>query len=393
MRKYKMKNNGQYIAFDYLAIQPTIFSPFHGGGKYGKVILNKLLSIFPKIVLFYSEKAPHAEIENITQNNKDVVLANLDEKNTWGLIFASYNISCLYLPIPFSRLYKQYYKKFPKHLRVVGTIHGLRNLEAMPGLDAFRYKVPFKGKIKILAEFLKYHCLKYKWRAFQQWKNLIESKNYEYFVVSNFTRDAIKKILPNQSPCVFYSPSVVQNYDKIEKKENYFLLVSGNRWEKNNLFALRVLDGMFSKQMLPADFFVKITGVSSLDCFCFKFKNPEKFCCVGYVSEKEFSKLYIKAYALIYPSLSEGFGYPILEALAVETPVVASNVTSIPEIGGNAALYFNPKDPIDAERQIKKILDSNVYNLLRLNTISQYKKVFNRQQLDLQGAVNFITKN
>lgn len=388
-----MKNNEQYIAFDYLAIQPTIFSPFHGGGKYGMIMLYKLLSISSNVILFYSKKLPHAEIVNIVNRYKDVVLADLDKKNTWNLVFSLYNVSCLYLPIPFSRLYKRYSKEFPKYLRIVGTIHGLRNLEAVPDLEAFRYRTSFKGKIKILVEFLKCHCLRYEQRTFLQWKNLIETKNYEYFVVSNFTKTAVKKILPEQSPCVFYSPSVVQSCCTLEKKEKCFLLVSGNRWEKNNLFALRILDSMFSRRILSTDFFVKITGVSSLDCFCFKFKNPEKFCCVGYVSEKEFSKLYVKAYALIYPSLSEGFGYPILEALAVETPVVASNVTSIPEIGGDAALYFNPKDPIDAERQIKKILDPKVYGFLKLNAVSQYKKIFNRQQVDLQNAVNFIVKN
>ena len=388
-----MENNKQYIAFDYLAVQPTIFSPFHGGGKYGKTILHKLLSISSNVILFYSKKLPHSEIDNLVFEHKGVVLANLDKKKTWDFIFSSYNISCLYLPIPFSKLYKRYSKKFPKSLRIVGTIHGLRNLEALPSLEAFRYKTSFKGKMKLIFEFLKNQIPIYKRNACRQWKNLIETQNYEYFVVSNFTKAAVKKILPKQNPCVFYSPSVVQSYYELEKKENYFLLVSGNRWEKNNLFALQILDGMFSKQILPEKFFIKITGVSSLNCFCFKFKNPEKFCCLGYVPEKEFSKLYAKAYALVYPSLSEGFGYPILEALAVKTPVVASNLTSIPEIGGDAALYFNPKDAIDAEKQIIKILKPEIYNSLKLKAISQYKKIFNRQQIDLQHTVDFIVKN
>lgn len=75
-----MKNNEQYIAFDYLAIQPTIFSPFHGGGKYGMIMLYKLLSISSNVILFYSKKLPHAEIVNIVNRYKDVVLADLDKK-------------------------------------------------------------------------------------------------------------------------------------------------------------------------------------------------------------------------------------------------------------------------------------------------------------------------
>jgi tetratricopeptide (TPR) repeat protein len=50
---------------------------------------------------------------------------------------------------------------------------------------------------------------------------------------------------------------------------------------------------------------------------------------------------------VIYPSLAEGFGLPLLEAMACGTPVMASNSTSLPEVGGEAVLFFNPRDPDD----------------------------------------------
>jgi glycosyltransferase involved in cell wall biosynthesis len=54
--------------------------------------------------------------------------------------------------------------------------------------------------------------------------------------------------------------------------------------------------------------------------------------------------LYSKAKAFVYPSLYEGFGIPVLEAFACGCPAILSNRTSLPEVGGNAARYFDPED-------------------------------------------------
>ena len=61
-----------------------------------------------------------------------------------------------------------------------------------------------------------------------------------------------------------------------------------------------------------------------------------------FVTIEDLSLLYHKATVFAYPSLYEGFGIPILEAFSSGCPVMASNVTSIPEVGGDAALYFDP---------------------------------------------------
>jgi glycosyltransferase involved in cell wall biosynthesis len=61
-------------------------------------------------------------------------------------------------------------------------------------------------------------------------------------------------------------------------------------------------------------------------------------------SNEQLQALYKGAIALIYPSLYEGFGIPILEAMSCGCPVITSNVSSLPEVGGKAALYFDPTD-------------------------------------------------
>ena len=63
---------------------------------------------------------------------------------------------------------------------------------------------------------------------------------------------------------------------------------------------------------------------------------------LGYVSDEELHSLYCNADAFIYPSLFEGFGLPVLEAMASGCPVITSNVYSMPEIAGNAAVLVNP---------------------------------------------------
>lgn len=78
------------------------------------------------------------------------------------------------------------------------------------------------------------------------------------------------------------------------------------------------------------------------------------FC--GFVSEGQLRWLYENTAAYIFPSLSEGFGLPGLEAMAHGAPVVSSNATCLPEIYGEAALYFNPKDTLDMATKISQIL-------------------------------------
>jgi len=77
----------------------------------------------------------------------------------------------------------------------------------------------------------------------------------------------------------------------------------------------------------------------------------------GFVSEQDLISLYNIAEVYVFPSLYEGFGLPILEAMQCGTPVAASNVSSIPEVAGaDNALFFDPESPQDIVQKITQIL-------------------------------------
>ena len=79
---------------------------------------------------------------------------------------------------------------------------------------------------------------------------------------------------------------------------------------------------------------------------------------VPHVSQSLLPRLYAAADLLIMPSTVEGFGLPVLEAMACGTPVISSSAASLPEVAGDAALYFDPSRPDELAAQIEYLLGS-----------------------------------
>lgn len=80
----------------------------------------------------------------------------------------------------------------------------------------------------------------------------------------------------------------------------------------------------------------------------------------GHVEPQDLAALLSASVALVYPSYFEGFGIPILEAMYAETAVVASNTTSMPEVGGEAALYVDPSNVDDIYHAISRLQDDGL---------------------------------
>lgn len=79
---------------------------------------------------------------------------------------------------------------------------------------------------------------------------------------------------------------------------------------------------------------------------------------LGYVPDEQLAELYRRCAVFCYPSLGEGFGLPVLEAMAAGAPVLTSNVSSLPEVGGDAVAYADPHSADDIARALRELLES-----------------------------------
>lgn len=82
---------------------------------------------------------------------------------------------------------------------------------------------------------------------------------------------------------------------------------------------------------------------------------------IGYVADTELYHLYSGARGFAFPSIYEGFGLPILEAMASGAPVLTSNVSSMPEVAGDAAILINPHDVDDMAHGLEKLLSDDLF--------------------------------
>lgn len=95
---------------------------------------------------------------------------------------------------------------------------------------------------------------------------------------------------------------------------------------------------------------------------------------LGYTSEKTMRDLYTRAACLVLPSLGEGFGLPVLEAMACGTPVVTALFSSLPEVAGDAALMVDPHDSVElAEAMFRVLSDGDLRQELRERGLRQAK--------------------
>ena len=94
-----------------------------------------------------------------------------------------------------------------------------------------------------------------------------------------------------------------------------------------------------------------------------------------YMDADKLCEVVAAAYCMVYVSLFEGFGIPILEAMKCNVPVITSNTTSMPEVVGDAGLLVNPENADDiAEKMITIYKDENLRNTLIKNCVAQSSK-------------------
>jgi glycosyltransferase involved in cell wall biosynthesis len=139
-----------------------------------------------------------------------------------------------------------------------------------------------------------------------------------------------------------------------------YLIYPANTWPHKNHAMLITAAGMYFAAHPESDLRIVCTGVSddprgrTLRSAVVRMGLADRVLFPGFQDEACFAALITHARALIFPSLFEGFGIPVLEAMASGVPVLSANTTSLPEVAGDAALMFDPRRP----RQIVSAIET-----------------------------------
>ena len=252
----------------------------------------------------------------------------------------------------------------PKNIKVICTIHDI-------ALDIY----PEESKSIFHKKYYQL-CM----------KNL--KKSTAIITVSEYTKKSLIDQYNVKNIHVIYNtfdPSDITP-SNIKRKDNALLFVGINKTRKNLPFLLNVM------AQLPPDIHLTIVGAKNSKSFnidneLISKKLTHQVTNLGYVDKSTLSHLYKTSSALIFPSLLEGFGYPLIEAAAYQLPVICSNQSALPEIGNDGCLYFDPTNINDCKEKIITLLNSKE---LQSSLITKNYNQLNR--FDVSHGFNQLSK-
>ncbi len=392
------------LLYDLTATQPSPESRFHGGGAYGEVLFFKLLEYLDRFTLIcYYDASSYINPDILERiHSFDIALYDINKKSVAEII-RDEKIDRLYSAM------LNLNQNIPLgEIEVFTTVHGLRTLEMPFDSIMLDYASTLKEKIKyrlFMGPARNYYLKKL--RIING--RLVTDSRINVITISNHSLASIKSFYPetaDKNIPVFASPIFDQldNYnvftdskklslDALHKEniteKKYFLVTSAARWAKNALRAVQAFDQLCDSP-LAKDYSLVVTGVTKKDIFIKKLKHPERFHFLGYVERDYLDLLTEKAYAFIYPSLNEGFGYPPIESMKYGVPVAASGSSSVPEVCGDAALYFDPYSVSEIKNRLVQLLDKNIYEEYCSRSKAHYPEIAKKQKVDLQKLAEYV---
>ena len=178
--------------------------------------------------------------------------------------------------------------------------------------------------------------------------------------VSNYSKEDISKTLKINKEKIILTFNGHEHFDisnatsieELQKKyqipTDYYFHLGGEAPTKNTEFLLKYFVKHQDKNIVIAG--IRNLEISHLYANYNKYNNI-KF--IPYIPQEDIVGLYMNAKAFLFASLYEGFGIPLLEAMKCSCPIISSNATCLPEVAGDAALYFYPHDINTFSEQIQ----------------------------------------
>lgn len=392
-----MMNRSSTVFFDLSAAQP-LKGGVHGGGEYARAVLERLVESgysCRMLMLVDSTREVTPELNKLIVRG-DLECLQYSSREELQELISSGRAATFYSALPY-----EYSTLDFTGLGVIFTVHGLRPIEMPTDKYEALYAGNVIGKVKCLTKQL--FTSVYRKRHIALFQGLAETtaKHTTIVVPSEHSKSAVQEILDlpaNTRLEVLYSPatsvargdsgdaSVLEQFDL--RRRRYLLLVSGSRWVKNAYRALIAIKKLQEKGNYQQDLDIVVTGGLPRRMRNLDVRNLHV---LPYVSDSQLKGLYANAFALLYPTLNEGFGYPPLEAMASGTPVLSSDTCSLPEISGEAPLYFSATDIDQIMDRIAALTsDDQLWQRMHAAGLRRVGEVLNRQDRDLDTLVGLI---
>ena len=229
---------------------------------------------------------------------------------------------------------------------------------------------PFKRKIPVV---LTIHDLNFmhddkksaekKKKYLKQLENKIKRADH-ITTISRFTLNDLAQHLsiPDKPVTVIYNGCNIQEIKVLQQPAILpaapFLFTIGTIVEKKNFHVLPALLADNNRQLVIAGITLNEAYKQQIIEEAIKWKAADRLTFTGPVNEND-KQWYLKnCEAFVFPSLAEGFGLPVVEAMYFGKPVVISALSSLPEIGGDAAYYFTSFDPAEMNKVLKDSLEN-----------------------------------
>jgi glycosyltransferase involved in cell wall biosynthesis len=176
--------------------------------------------------------------------------------------------------------------------------------------------------------------------------------------VSEATRVALLEHFPRAAPRAHVVPHGVEERFFVDRAEEPYVLMTGTLEPRKNV--VRAVEAVAALPQALRDRFELVVagphGWQTAEIDAALASSGARVRAVGLVPDAELPALYGAAAAFLYPSLREGFGLPVLEAMAAGTPVVTSNLSSLPEVAGDTAVYVDPYDVASIRSGLEELL-------------------------------------